>query len=421
MAEMTHAEQGVISKRTNDPALMRPKRILLVSTTSTVAYVFVLPLANYLRTRGHEVSFACSTADFSDARSRAGELRQAGYTVHEIDFPRGPQLRKGVAAYVQLRRLTRKNRYDVVHTFNTVAGFIGRLAARSAHGSRVIHTAYDFYFREYAWGLRRWLYLQAERLVAPMCDQMLFITEAIRRDAVHYKLKEEIVLRLVGCGIEVEEYESFDTDVGAARKLYGCEGDTAIIGTVGRLVPHKGMDTFLRAAAIVLREYPKATFIVGGDGPLRAELEELAGTLGIAARVKFNGYLPEMKDVMRLMASLDVFALATRREGLGVVYLEAMALGKPVVGSRIPPVTEVIKEGETGLLANVDDAADFARAMVNLLRDPEGAKRLGRAGREHVRKCYDIRATFEKTEAAYLGGAEESMRTFGTEASRARG
>lgn len=404
MVDIVHIERSLATVRKEGRPDLGRKRVLLVSTTSTVAYAFILPYAKYLKERGYEVSFACSTEDFSDARSRSLELREAGFEVHSIPFSRWISPYRDLYALCKLITLIRNQRYDVVHTHSSIAGFVGRLAARMAGCPRVVHTAYDFYFREFGSRARRWPYLTLEKLAARLCDVMLFISGVVREEAIRCRIKGEGQLILVGFGIEPERFLRFCADVASLRGKLGVGENDRLVGTVGRLVANKGTDTFLRMAAMVVRECPETKFIVAGDGPLRGELEHLARSLRIAERVKFVGYLPEVDDVMRFMSSLDVFVLPTRREGLGVVYLEAMALGRPVVGSRIAPVTEVIKEDETGLLATVDDPADFARAVVKLLRDPEGAKRMGGEGREHVRKSYDIRATFEKTEAVYWDG-----------------
>ena len=130
-------------------------RALFVATTSTTVYTFLLPFACYLRERGHEIEFACSTQSFADAPARVTELRQAGFMVHEIPFARSIQPLSDLRAGLSLARLIAANQYDLVNTHTSKAGFIGRIAAKAAGCPVVVHTAHDFFFRAYSDGFQR--------------------------------------------------------------------------------------------------------------------------------------------------------------------------------------------------------------------------------------------------------------------------
>jgi glycosyltransferase involved in cell wall biosynthesis len=223
----------------------------------------------------------------------------------------------------------------------------------------------------------------------------------VREDGLRCRLKAADSLIYVGHGIDVGRFKKFRTDKSAVRAHYNIDKGDLLIGNVGRLVYNKGIDTFIRAAALVSRKYPNTQFIIGGDGPLRSKLELLATTSGIGPRTKFVGHLTETEDVMKLMSSLDIFVLPTRREGLGVVYLEAMALQCPVVGSRISPVTEVVKDGKTGVLATVDDPEAFAEAILLLIEKSDLRKRMGTEGVIHVEREFDQEKVFQRIENVY--------------------
>ena len=150
------------------------------------------------------------------------------------------------------------------------------------------------------------------------------------------------------------------------------------MGVVGRLVPEKGVDVFLRAAALVSAVVPQATFLVVGDGPLRPELERRAGVLGLAGTVTFTGY---RSDAARLVGGLDVLAVPARADGTSVVVCEAMAAGVPVVASRVGGLPDLVEDGGSGLLVRPGEPEHLARALVSLLLDPEAARRMGERGR----------------------------------------
>lgn len=376
-------------------------RMLFVCTTSDTARDFLVPIAEYERERGHEVEIACSFEDFPDAPCRVKELRETGFVVHEIPFARDIEPINDFKAFLALTKLISKQGYDLVHTHTSKASFIARFASKVAQCPITIYTAHDFFFRAYDRGWKRQFFIWLEQISAPLCDRMLFVSEAVRQEAVRYALKPENELILVGNGIETTRFSQFATNTTKVRAKYGIQPDELLVGNIGRLVDNKGIDTFLQAAAIVLQQLPNVRFIVGGDGPLRGELEELARSLGISDSVQFIGFLPDAEDVMKFMSCLDVFVLPTRREGLGLVFLEAMSLQRPVVGSRISPVTEVVKDGETGILAPVDNPEAFAQAILTLLKNPDLRQQMGAAGPIHVEGEFILQQVFERIDTVY--------------------
>jgi glycosyltransferase involved in cell wall biosynthesis len=298
-----------------------------------------------------------------------------------------------------------------VHTYTSKAGFIGRLAGRLAGCPNVIHTVLSFAFQPYESGLKKQLYLWLEKLAAPLCDRLLFISDCNLQEAIQYKIKDKEKLALVGLSFDsIAKFKTFQADAAAVRAKYGVKPNQLLVGTVGRLVFQKGMDTFIKAAALVVQKRSDVHFLIAGDGDLRNQLEEMTRSLGISEQVQFLGYITEMEEVMSVMSSLDLFVLSTRFEGLGLVYLEAMALQRPVIGSKISPVTEVVKDGETGLLANVDDPEDFARAILQLLEDSELRQRMGAAGPTHVESKYSWQKVLERVHDVY----EEIVREEGS-------
>jgi len=147
-----------------------------------------------------------------------------------------------------------------------------------------------------------------------------------------------------------------------------------LIGTVGRLVPEKGLDTFVAASTIVKRRFSEARFLIVGDGPLRAELLALRSRLGLEDEVVLLG---QRSYVTRIVNSLQVFVMASRTEGLPMVLLEAIALGRPVVATAVGGIPEVARHGYNTLLVPPDDPESLADAILRVLTDQELSARLG--------------------------------------------
>jgi L-malate glycosyltransferase len=177
-----------------------------------------------------------------------------------------------------------------------------------------------------------------------------------------------------------------------------------VIGTVKVLAAKYGIDTLLRAFALLPAEHagaPLALRIVG-DGPQRAELQALARQLGLGERVQFNGAVAHAEVPLRLRG-FDVFVAASRldSESFGVAVIEASACGLPVVVTRVGGLPEVVRDGETGLIVERDDPAALAAALRRLVEDATLRSRLGRAGRAWVQAQYEWRACVQHMIGVY--------------------
>lgn len=165
-------------------------------------------------------------------------------------------------------------------------------------------------------------------------------------------------------------------------------GDRRVVLTFARLTPRKGQDVMIRALPDVLRRHPRTCYLVAGTGDDRARLERLAEETGVAGAVVMAGRVPE-EDKITLLDLCDVYVLPSREEaqrveGLGIALLEAAARAKPLVAGRHGGVPEVVEHGVGGWLVDPQDPADVAARVGDLLDDPEGAARMGRAARERV-------------------------------------
>lgn len=189
-----------------------------------------------------------------------------------------------------------------------------------------------------------------------------------------------------------------DLDGGGIRQRLRLPSDKPIVLLVGRIVPHKGVEHFVEAA----RYLPEASFLVAGEGSSLETMKRLAVAFGVEDRVRFLGRVSQ-ENLPNLYAACDVFVLpsVSRLEAFGIVALEAMATGKPVVVADIPGVREVIEDGREGLLADPVNPRDLAARIRALLADPDRAREMGRRGREKVLSTFSIAKVTDRIEAVY--------------------
>jgi glycosyltransferase involved in cell wall biosynthesis len=187
---------------------------------------------------------------------------------------------------------------------------------------------------------------------------------------------------------------------GVPRSLNLIPPGAPIIGCVANLQPVKGQDILLLACAKVLKKVPSAhcLFVGLADTKFGNEMRDLAGRLGIADRVHVVGF---QQDVRPFLAMMDIVVLVSRSEALGLALLEAMALEKPVVATRVGGIPEVVEDGVTGRLVPSDDPESLAESLLELLADRELRVRMGRAGRQRVLERFRIEQTIDALQRTY--------------------
>ncbi len=191
-------------------------------------------------------------------------------------------------------------------------------------------------------------------------------------------------------GIDLARLAQVDVN-DHVRARHNLNGKLVIL-TVGRLVERKGHDMIIRALPQVLKDVHEAAYLIVGRGLMEDRLRALARELGVEDRVLFCGFVPDTA-LMAYYQACDVFAMPNREvggdtEGFGIVFVEAGACGKPVIGGRSGGAVEVIEDGVTGLLVNPGDVSEIARTLTLLLKDRELAARMGQAGRARVERHY---------------------------------
>lgn len=374
-------------------------RVLHVCTIALTAHAFIAPLAKYLHHRGYEVAIACSTGAQPDAPGDLGCREVSGAHMYNVPMARTVRLVQDLVAILKLWGLIRRLRPHIVHTQTSKAGVIGRLAARLAGAPIIIHTAHAFPFHSNLRPAVRWRYIVIERWMARLTDLIIVDTESVRSDGLRERVvhaQEKLVT--VPMGLDLQKFSPSKSGPGNLRAALGVSPRSLVVGTVARLVPDKGMDCFLEMAVRILAVRQDAIFMIVGDGPIRGALQQRAGELGIMPYVLFLGHRDDVRD---LMEAMDVFVLPTKREGFGVVFAEAMAMGKATVGSLIGPVAEVVENGVTGYLVPPDDAQGFAERVIELLADEQKREEFGAAGRRRVERYFNETRMCDSIEGHY--------------------
>lgn len=224
-----------------------------------------------------------------------------------------------------------------------------------------------------------------------LADRIICVSEAVRRS---FPIKRKTLV--VHNGVDTDEFDPAKRTDTVAR----IDKDAAIIGYIGSLVGHKGVDVLIRSLPDLLTAHPAARLLLVGSGKPEYEryLKMLSDDLRVRDSVIFWG---EETDTLPLLSRINVFALPSFSEGLSRSALEAMAMEKPVVLSDIPQNAELVSHGTTGLLAKAGDPLDFSRKCIEFLNDPKAAALMGKNARLRVTRNFSLRSTISGVESVF--------------------
>lgn len=285
--------------------------------------------------------------------------------------------RSGLHAAMELRRLIHKENVTLVQTFFESADTFGALACRIAGVKRIVSSRRDMGL------LRSAKHRAAYRLLKPLHSLVLTVSEQVRHWHIQADHLRPHRVRTLYNGLPRDRFNRKDAP-SSLRAGFGLPVAGKLVTTVANINAWKGLDTFLRAAAIVQRYLPTTQFAIAGewtDEVLTARLRNLAHELGIERNVHFMG---RVEDVPGLLLASDAFALLSRSEGFPNVVLEAMAATLPVVATAVGGTPEAMVDGETGFLVRPDDPIAAANVLLLFLRDQRVAARFGACGRRLV-------------------------------------
>jgi|ERR1022692_3699615 glycosyltransferase involved in cell wall biosynthesis len=307
------------------------------------------------------------------------EAETAGFEVVIMDHLRSEiSPVNDLRARAQLKAFLSAGQFDIVHTHSAKAGALGRLAARDAQVGRIVHTYHGFPFHDFQSRPKRSAYVRIERSLGKFTDAFLAVGPAVAAEAIMLGIAAPERVRTIGVAVHTGTAPDA-SDRAEARRLLGVPPGMHVVGTVGRLDFQKAPDDFVNALAALNRDDVFGVWV--GDGPLRAQTEKLAARRGLAGRMSFVG---ERTDVSALLPGFDVFAMASRYEGLPCAIVEAMAAARPVVATAVNAVPNIVVAGETGLLVPPGRPELLSRALAHLIDNPDLAARLGSTARANL-------------------------------------
>jgi glycosyltransferase involved in cell wall biosynthesis len=313
------------------------------------------------------------------------DLRSAGVRVIGLKRTSARQ----VWAWWPFYRLLRSERVDVLHSHKFGSNLWGTIVGRMARVPVIVA-------HEHTWSYegKPWRKLADRAVIARGSSAFVAVSREDQRRMIEVEhIRPEDTL-FIPNGIPPPPPAAG----GDVRAELGIPADAPVIGTVSVLRPQKALDVLLRAARILVEEFPALRVLIAGEGDRRFALEELTEELGLQDTVMFLGVRTDVPDVLE---ALDVAVSTSDFEGSPLSVMEYMEAARPIVATRVGGVPDLIDDGVHGRLVEPQDPQAFAAAVAELLRDPEHARELGARARERRRTEFDIDVMVRRLEALY--------------------
>ena len=347
-----------------------------------------------------EVTLICSTLRDRTFYSDIEGMREHGIKVIILQMKREISPISDMLAFIKLCWYINKGRYDIIHTHNSKAGFLGRLAARFMGAPVVIHTPHCFAFMNESFSkFERRLYFYLERFTGLFTNGLITVSESQRSDLEIRRLIKPEKVFLIENGIDINRFDNGGIDVQKKKKELGLDNNSLILGTVGVLNESKGHKYLIKALSKIIQDGFDAKLIIAGEGPLRRELEGLAQRLGISSKVTFLGHRDDVPEILPIM---DVFVFPSLWEGMPHALLEAMAQGLPVISTDVHGAIDVVTNNRTGILVQRRDVNGLIDAIKYLISHREKAHEMGEEARKFIIKNYPIEKQIRETEGLYI-------------------
>ena len=357
------------------------QKVLLVASVQSHICQFHRPLVDMLHRHGVEVHVAAH----NNLDVKPGLKLDFVDKVIEVPFVRSISDKQNIKAYKTIKKIIDTGEYDAVHCNTPIASVLTRLAAREARkcGTKVIYTAHGFQFFKGS-SKKDWLfYYPIEREMAHLTDLIFTINKEDYKRAKTFSVPH--VVYIPGVGVDTEKFRT------AVRKdirgELGIPADAFVLLTVGELFPRKNQRVLIDAMK-QLKEYP-IYLVICGNGILEKELNQQCQDNEVSDRVFFAGY---RRDIPEVMKDCDLYLFPSKREGLGLAGIEAMASGLPVVASNVNGILDYMIEGKTGYMCNPDDAEGFANAILKLFHSSDKLREISEFNIEQAKNFDQVRS-----------------------------
>lgn len=366
------------------------KKILYISTLSRTINSFLVPHIEKLIKAGNIVDCACSVDIEGDK-----VLTDKGVKFFDIPFTRNPFHPINFKAFKELIKIQIENNYDIIHVHTPIAALYGRLLKVKFPKLKTIYTVHGFHFYNGAPIVNWSIYYPIEKIMANFTDSIITMNSEDYERARKFKIKE--THKVNGVGVDLTAYNLDLFNKNEIRKKLNLNKDEFVIIMIAELNKNKNHEQMIDAIDILKGRGIDINVICAGDGPLLKNLKKKVVERKLEKNIKFLG---NRNDINELIIACDIGILMSYREGLPRNIMELMACKKPVIGTNIRGIRDLIDNGVNGFLVNVNDSSDTAIKIEVLLKNRVLLENMGENAYQFI-KDYEVDCVIESLEKVY--------------------
>lgn len=366
-------------------------KVMQLSSLDITIYKFILPMMKSLKSQNYEVLFACKDMGFHD------EIKKQGFDGYKINIDRKIDIISNIRSVIEIYRVLKKEKVDILHVHTPIAAALGRVAAKLAGVKVVFYTVHGFY-------VDNPIFYNVEKILTRYFTYHVFTVNQEDYDFAlnnGFARKDEIT-NINSVGIDIKRFNpvNFNTeDRIQMRNSLNVDESDITIGFIGRLVREKGILDLAKAFRDIADEYRNLKLIITGPSDLderdkfaNDELRSIIIENKLEDKVIFTGY---REDIPELLSIIDIFVLPSYREGMPVSLLEAMAMEISVVATNIRGCKEEVND-ECGILYDKGDIEGLKSALSCLVEDRELRHKMGKKGRQRVVQMFSEEESIRK-------------------------
>lgn len=369
----------------------------IASADITVKFL-LLPQLKFLIGEGYDVFAVCSGGKWQDS------IKNEGIKVKTIKITRKISPFSDLVSLFRLFFYFKKEKFDIVHTHTPKPGLLGQLAAKMAGTPVIINTVHGLYFQNNSSPLKRNFFIFAEKVAAKCSDLIFSQNEEDIKTMIEKKIASPEKIKYLGNGADMKKFnpECFSENFILRKKQeLKINPDFKVLAAVGRLVREKGYLELFLAFKKVLEKFPKTLLlIIGPEEPDKKDRfsPAIVKEYGIENNVIFLG---ERADVDQLYSLMDIFILASHREGFPRTIIEAMAMQKAIIATDIRGCSEAIESGNEGILIPPKNPEKLAETVIFLLKNPQKSENFAKNARIRAKKEFDEKTVFNRIKKEY--------------------
>ncbi|HGF1449277.1 TPA: glycosyltransferase family 4 protein [Streptococcus suis] len=334
-------------------------KILYVTTISNTLNAFLTPHIEELTKVGHVVDIACKIEQPLNQN-----LLKSTRNFIEIQFNRSPRKNNFLGLIRQIRKLVLKEEYDIVHTHTPVASAVVRLACKGIEKTKVFYTAHGFHFLK-GGPLFNWLtYYPIEKFLSRYTDTLITINNEDFSIAQR-KFKMKHLYLINGVGVDLEKFHPVSVDEKLViKKRLGLEVDKKYLICIGELNTNKNQILLINMMEAISKQREDLVLLLVGSGQLENKLQQLVIDKGLEQFIQLLGY---RKDIADLLRASDLALSSSKREGLPVNLIEAMATGLPLIVTDCRGNRDLVEDGKNGFIVNSNSINELIRITQEIL------------------------------------------------------